>query len=290
MYPKEIESYFAPTSVDEALRLLGQHREAKFIAGGQSLMPMLKLRLLEPKCLIDLNRIAGLSEIRDNGRAVTVGAMVRHADMAANTLVERTLPLLHEAARGIGDPQIRNRGTIGGSLAHADPSADYPTAILALDAQMTVAKLDGTRRTIEARNFFTGPLSTALATDELLTEVAIPKPPPRSGGAYLKHALVAGDFAVISVAVQLTLDQAGKCARATVVIGGLPAGPAHAQGVAEILAGSALDSATLGKAAQLAAQAVEVASDARASATYRRNLIHSYVPIVIQRAKQRAEA
>ena len=290
MYPKAIPSYFAPTSVDQALSLLGQHREAKLIAGGQSLMPMLKLRLLEPECLIDLNRITGLSEIRDTGQTVTVGAMVRHADMATNSLVERMLPLLHDTARVIGDPQIRNRGTIGGSLAHADPAADYPTAVLALGAQMIVTRVGGAKRTIDARDFVTGPLSTALAADELLTEIAIPKPPPRSGGAYLKHALVAGDFAVISVAVQLTLDSAAKCARAVVVIGGLPAGPAHAQGVAEMLVGSTLDPATLGRAGQIAAQSVEVASDARASATYRRNLIQSYVPVVIERAKQRAEA
>ena len=289
MYPKPIESYFAPDSLDEALKLLSTHREAKVIAGGQSLMPMLKLRLLEPKCLIDLNRVIGLSEVRDTGLAITVGAMVRHADIAANDLIGQVLPMLRDAARLIGDPQIRNRGTIGGSLAHADPAADYPTATLALDARMIVRGVNGARRTIAARDFVTGPLSTALRADELLTEIEFPKPAARSGGTYLKHALVAGDFAVISVAVQLTLDREGGCMGAAVAIGGLPAGPARPQVVADLLKGTALDAATLSRAGQAAAQAVEVASDARASSTYRRNLIQSYIPQAVELAKRRAE-
>jgi carbon-monoxide dehydrogenase medium subunit len=289
MYPKAIESYFAPASVDEALRLIGEHPEARFIAGGQSLMPMLKLRLLEPNCLIDLNRISGLSDIREMERSISVGAMVRHSEIASNGLVERILPLVHDAARVIGDPQIRNRGTIGGSLAHADPAADYPTAVLALGGQIIVARPDGGKRVIEARQFVTGPLSTALAPGELITEVVLPKPAPRSGGAYLKHALVSGDFAVISVAAQLTVDASGRCSSASVVIGGLPAGPAHAHGVSEILVGTTLDPATLGRAADRAEQGAEVGSDARASAAYRRNLIRNYVPVAIQRARLRAE-
>jgi len=289
MYPRPIESYFAPKSLDEALRLLGAHREAKVIAGGQSLMPMLKLRLVEPKCLIDLNRIAGLSEFLDTGEAITVGAMVRHADMAASDLIGQALPLLCDAARVIGDPQIRNRGTIGGSLAHADPAADYPTATMALDARMIVRGANGARRKIPARDFGTGPLSTALRADELLTEIEFPKPAARAGGAYLKHALVAGDFAVISVAVQIALDRAGRCTRAAVAIGGLPGGPACPQGIADLLEGTALDAATLNRAGQAAAQAVVAASDARASSTYRRNLIQSYVPQAVELAKRRAE-
>jgi CO/xanthine dehydrogenase FAD-binding subunit len=289
MYPKPIESYFAPNSLEEALKLLRTHREAKVIAGGQSLMPMLKLRLLEPTCLIDLNRVIGLSEVRDNGQAISVGAMVRHADMSANDLVGQALPLLSDAARVIGDPQIRNRGTIGGSLAHADPAADYPTATLALDARMIVRGVNGSRRTIAARDFVTGPLTTALRADELLTEIEFPKPAAHSGGAYLKHALVAGDFAVISVAVQITIDGVGRCTRAAVAIGGLPAGPARPQVVADLLEGTALDPATLSRAGQAAAQAVEVASDARASSTYRRNLIQSYIPQTVELAKRRAQ-
>jgi len=289
MYPKPIESYIAPHNLDEALKLLGSHREAKVIAGGQSLMPMLKLRLVEPKCLIDLNRIAGLSEFRETGETITVGAMVRHADMAASDLIGRALPLLRDAARVIGDPQIRNRGTIGGSLAHADPAADYPTATLALDARMIARGVNGTRRTIPACDFITGPLSTALRADELLTEIEFPRPEARTGGAYFKHALVAGDFAVISIAVQLALDREGRCTRAAVAIGGLPAGPARPQGITDLLEGTALDAATLSKAGQAAALAVEVASDARASSTYRRNLIQSYLPQAVELAKRRAE-
>lgn len=290
MYPKPIESYFAPATVNEALRLIREHPDAKFIAGGQSLMPMLKLRLLEPDCLIDLNRIAGLRDIREKDRTISVGAMVRHAEVASDGLIARVLPLLHDAARVIGDPQIRNRGTIGGSLAHADPAADYPTAVLAIDGRIIAAKPGGASRALEARNFVTGPLSTALASDELVTEIVFPKPPPHSGGAYLKHALVAGDFAVISVAVQLSMDAGGGCKSASVVIGGLPAGPARAAGASEVLVGSDLDAETLANAAERAEKETEVASDARASAAYRRNLIRSYVPVVIQMARRRAEA
>ena len=289
MYPKAIESYFAPTTVAEALRLLAEHRDsAKLLAGGQSLMPMLKLRLVEPGCLIDLNRIPALAAIRETDDTLCLGAMACHAEVAAHPLVAASYPLLADAARLIGDFQIRNRGTIGGSLAHADPSADYPVAMLALEARMVLSKVDGSRRVVDADKFFIGPLTSVLAADELLTEIQLPKPPSRAGGAYIKHSLVAGDFALVSVGVQLTLSSNGRCERATIAIGGLPARAAYARQAAALLAGVVLDDAVCLRAGEMAASEVEVGTDVRASEAYRRGLIASYVPAAIKRASERA--
>ncbi|HVB78444.1 MAG TPA: xanthine dehydrogenase family protein subunit M [Candidatus Binataceae bacterium] len=291
MYPKAIESYFAPTTVDEALKLLTEHRNgAKLLAGGQSLMPMIKFRLVEPGCLIDLNRIPALATIGEADGALCVGAMVRHADVATHPLVAASYPLLADAARLIGDLQIRNRGTIGGSLAHADPSADYPVAMLALEARMVLSRAGGGRRVVEADKFFVGPLTSVLDADELLTEIQLPKPAARAGGAYVKHSLVAGDFALVSVGVQLTLRTDGRCERATIAIGGLPARAAYARQAAKLLAGTVLDDAICARAGQTAAGEVEVGTDVRASEAYRRGLIASYVPAMIKQARERAGA
>ncbi|HTY54979.1 MAG TPA: FAD binding domain-containing protein, partial [Candidatus Binataceae bacterium] len=212
MYPKPIERFFAPSTVSEALKLLGEYRgNAKLIAGGQSLMPMLKIRLLETQCLIDLNRVNGLAEIREDKDELRLGAMVRHADIEANPFIRANYPILNDAARVIGDPQIRNRGTIGGSLVHADPAADYPAALIALDARVRLTNSSGQSRTIPVSQFFVSPMVTATAEDELLTAIHLPKPPARSAGAYVKHSLVSGDFAIISVAAQLTIDNAARC-------------------------------------------------------------------------------
>jgi carbon-monoxide dehydrogenase medium subunit len=251
-------------------------------------MPMLKLRLVEPGCLIDLNRIPALAAIRETDGALCLGAMARHAEVAAHPLVAASYPLLADAARLIGDFQIRNRGTIGGSLAHADPSADYPVAMLALEARMVLSKAGGGRRVVGADKFFVGPLTSVLAADELLTEIQLPKPAARAGGAYVKHSLVAGDFALVSVGVQLTLSTNGRCERAMIAIGGLPARPAYARQAAALLAGIVLDDAVCARAGEMAAGEVEVGTDVRASEAYRRGLIASYVPAMIKRARERA--
>jgi len=252
-------------------------------------MPMLKLRLLEPQCLIDLNRVAGLSEIRQRNGLLCLGAIVRHADVATSDLVRRWYPLLADAARVIGDPQIRNRGTVGGSLVHADPAGDYPTAMLALNARLVLSKVNGSERTVPAGDFFLGPMMSAIEDDELLTEIRLAKPPEHSGGAYIKHSIVAGDFALISVGVQLSLDRKGRCQQAVIAVGGLPSKPACAAKAARVLVGSSMDEATCVRAAQMAAQEVEAGSDVRASETYRKSLIRSSVPAMIRRAKERAE-
>lgn len=269
--------------------LLEEHRgTAKLLAGGQSLVPLLKLRLAEPRCLIDLNRIVELADIREEQGYLCIGAMVRHADIAKHPAIRRTYSLLADAAQGIGDPQVRNRGTIGGSLVHADPSADCLAAVTALNGRLVLTRAGGSRRTLTADEFIVGPLVSATEEEELVTEVQIPQPPPRSGGAYAKHSLVAGDFAVISVAAQVTLDQGGQCQRAAIVVGGIMPKPARAVRTAELLYGTPLDETVCVRAGEVAAEEVEVDTDLRASAEYRRSLIRTYVPAMILRAKERA--
>ncbi len=289
MYPKPIERYFAPTTIAEALKLLGEYRsDAKLLAGGQSLMPMLKLRLLETRCLIDLNRVKDLAEIREDKDGLCLGPMARHADVEANPLIRARYPILADAARAIGDPQIRNRGTIGGSLVHADPSADYPAVVLALDARLTLTKPSGKSRTVKASEFLLAPMMTAISEDELLTAIRIPKPAARSAGAYAKQSLVAGDFAIISAAVQIAFGDGGRCQQARIVIGAAASGATLAARASELIAGKPLDEAACKAAGEAAAREVEVTSDVRASAEYRRELIKSLVPTMIRRAQARA--
>lgn len=290
MYPKAIESYFVPTQVSEVLALLQQHGEqAKLLAGGQSLMPLMKLRLAEPQALIDLNHVAGLSDIEEKDGCLHIGALARHADIAVHPLVQQTYTLLADAAKNIGDPQIRNRGTLAGSLVHADPAADYPPAVIALDGRLVVAKADGSTRTVSAADFIAGPLMSNIAQNELVTRIEIPTPAPSSGGAYAKHSQVAGDFAIISVAAQVTLDSAGTCLQAAIVIGGVMPQPCRANQASALLQGKKLDDALLVQAGEAAAQEVETDDDVRASAIYRTQLIRVSVPTVIGRALARAE-
>jgi CO/xanthine dehydrogenase FAD-binding subunit len=285
MYPKAIKSYFAPTEVSEVLVLLRQHKAAaKLLAGGQSLMPLMKLRLVEPRVLIDLNRVQGLNEISERAGVLTLGAMTRHAELATHDLIRRSYSLLADAAGSIGDPQIRNRGTIAGSLVHADPAADYPPAIVALNGRLVLAKSDGSTRVVPADDFFVGPLTSALDEDEIVTRIKIPAPSPRTGGAYSKNCQVAGDFAIISVAAQVTLDPSGKCQQAAIVIGGVMPKATRASKAAAVIIGTSLDDATLTRAGEMAAEEVETHDDIRASATYRSQLIRVTVPQMLRQA------
>ena len=289
MYPKAIKSYFAPTEISEVLVLLGQHKAAaKLLAGGQSLIPLMKLRLIEPRVIIDLNRVQGLSEVSERAGVLTLGAMVRHAEIVAHPLIHRSYRLLAEAAGSIGDPQIRNRGTLGGSLVHADPAADYPPAIVALNGRLVLTKPNGSTRIVTANDFFVGPLTSALDEDELVTRIRIPAPAVRSGGAYAKHCQVAGDFAIISVAAQVTLDPSGKCQQAAIVIGGVMPKATRAPKAAALIVSTSLDDATLTQAGEIAAAEVETQDDARASAEYRTQLIRVTVPRVLRQAAARA--
>ncbi len=290
MYPRAIENYFAPTDVAEVLTLLQQHGEqAKLLAGGQSLMPLMKLRLAEPQTIIDLNQVAALDDIREENGRLYIGALARHADVATHPLILQSYPLLADAARNIGDPQIRNRGTIAGSLVHADPSADYPPAVMALDGQLVVAKADGGTRTVLIDDFLAGPLMSDIGEDELVTRIEIPAPTPHSGGAYAKHSQVAGDFAIISVAAHITLDPSGICRQASIVVGGVIPKPGRAEQAAGLLQGKILDAPLLTQAGEAAAEEVETEDDVRASAAYRSQLIRVTVPEVVRQASTRAE-
>ena len=291
MYPKAIENYFAPTEVAEVLTLLQQYGEqAKLLAGGQSLMPLMKLRLAEPQTIIDLNQVAALDDIREENGRLYIGALARHADVAVHPLILQSYPLLADAARNIGDPQIRNRGTIAGSLVHADPSADYPPAVMALDGQLVVAKAAGGTRTVALDDFLAGPLMSDIGEDELVTRIEIPTPAAHAGGAYAKHSQVAGDFAIISVAAHITLDPSGICRQASIVVGGVMPKPSRAERAAGLLQGKALDATLLTQAGEAAAEEVETEDDVRASAAYRRQLIRVTVPEVVRQASARAEA
>ena len=290
MYPKAIENYFAPTDVAEVLTLLNQYGEqAKLLAGGQSLMPLMKLRLAEPQTIIDLNSVAALDDIREEDGRLHIGALARHADVATHPLILQSYALLADAARNIGDPQIRNRGTIAGSLVHADPSADYPPAVMALDGQLVVAKADGSTRTVLVDDFLAGPLMSDIGEDELVTRIEIPAPAAHSGGAYAKHSQVAGDFAIISVAAQITLDQNGVGQQARIVVGGVMPKPYRAEQAAGLLKGKTIDATLLTQAGEAAAEEVETEDDVRASADYRRQLIRVTVPEVVRQASARAE-
>ncbi|MEP7380677.1 MAG: xanthine dehydrogenase family protein subunit M, partial [Gemmatimonadota bacterium] len=205
MYPSAFD-YHAAASVQEALALLAQlGDDAKLLAGGHSLLPIMKLRFATPSHLIDIGRIAGLSAITDDGTTVRIGATARHADVMASPIVRSKVPLLAEVVSHIGDPLVRNMGTIGGSLAHADPAADLPAAMLALGASMVVVGPGGTR-TLGADDFFTDVFTTAMQPGEMLTEIRVPVPDAGGGGAYEKNPEPASGYAIVGIAVQLQVS------------------------------------------------------------------------------------
>src|SRR5712691_1893275 len=207
--------YAAPRSIADAIDLLRAHEDAKVLAGGHSLLPLMKLRLANPPVLVDINRIPDLNYIREDpqlGR-LRIGALARHIDFERSELIRQRYPMLWDAARGIGDPLVRNRGTMAGAVAHADPAADWPAALLAADGEVVVFGTRG-ERLIPIRELYIAILTTSLASDELVTEVRVPVPQARTGGAYEKLERKVGDYAVIGVGVQLVLDSAGNIAQA----------------------------------------------------------------------------
>ena len=271
MYPAPFE-YFAPGTIDEALELLSRYGEdAKILAGGQSLLPMMKLRIANPRFLIDVNRISALTGIRDAGDRLVIGAMCRHAEVAASPVVRERLPLMIDAAQQTADVQVRNRGTIGGSLAHADPAGDWPAALLTLDASVTMTGPRGSR-TVPLRDFIVDAYTTQLAADEMLTEVAVPFPAAGSGGAYLKFEKRAGDFAVASVGVQVQVTRERQCAGVAIGLGALGPAPVRAEAAEARLRGQAPSAQLLAEAQQLVRDAAQPFADTRGSVEYKRHL------------------
>jgi len=279
--------YQAPTSVDEAVRLLDQLGDrAKVLAGGHSLIPIMKLRLAQPEVLVDIGRIGDLRQISQQDGRIAIGALVTHNEVMRNDALREGCPLLAETAAEIGDIQVRNRGTLGGALAHADPAADYPATILALDAEI-VAQGPGGRRTIGASDFFTGMLSTALASNELLVEVRVPTYGRGTGGAYLKLPNKASHYAVVGVAALVRLD-GGKVASLALAITGAGAQPLRARAVESALQGQTPSEDAVARAAGSAADGLDLLSDIHGSADYRAHIARVFAKRAILEAVRRA--
>lgn len=280
--------YYDPTTLDEALDLLRQHGdEAKLLAGGQSLIPMLNMRLARPPVLIDLNRVEGLAYIREAGDSLAIGAMTRHAEVERSDLVARRQPLLTEAMRHIGHIQIRNRGTIGGSLVHADPAAELPAVMLALDAVLVAMGPDGMRE-IPAEDFFLMYFTTCLRPDEILTEIRVPALAARTGWAFEELARRGGDFALTGVACTLTLGDDGLVASARLGLTGVGMTPVRARPAEELLVGQAPLPEWFQAAAETVASGVTPDGDIHASAEYRQELARVLTERALRHALARA--
>jgi len=288
MYPASFE-YLAPGGLDEAIEMLRLHGDdAKLLAGGQSLVPMMKLRVARPKFLIDINRIPNLSFIQEENGRLRCGAMTRHVEFEESLFVQTRLPMMAEAASEIGDAQVRNRGTLGGALAEADPSGDWGPVVLALNAQMKCVGPGG-ERLIAAPDFFTFAYTTALASDEILTEVIFPLPEAGSAGVYLKLERVAGDFAIASAAAQVALDQSGVCRAAGVGITGAAAVPQKAGAVESLLLGKKITADLIDQAGLLVQQGADPVEDMRGSAAYKKKAVGAMVKRALKEALRRAE-
>jgi aerobic carbon-monoxide dehydrogenase medium subunit len=267
MYPFE---YAAPATLEDALAMLHEHGdEAKILAGGQSLIPILQYRLARPRVVVDINGLPFGTITADNGR-LRLGALVRHHELEESDVIAQRCPVLAEAARLIGNVRVRALGTVGGSLAHADPAAELAMVMTALDAQLAIASSSG-RRTLAAREFFTGPLTTALATDEIVTAIDVPAM-REYGWAVEELSRRAGDFAIVAAVALVRLDRAGRIDDARIAFGGVADRPVHARGTEDALRGREPTPETLARAAQDARDALDPPSDAFVSAAYRRHL------------------
>ncbi len=287
MIPAAFE-YHTPRSVGEATELLGRlGEEAKLLSGGQSLIPLMKLRLARPRHVVDINGIPGLAYVREDQGYLRIGALTRESDLEASELVRTRYPLLHDTCAVIADPLVRNLATIGGNLAHADPANDHPAAMLAYGAEITAVGRRGERR-IPVSAFFAGPFTTALSADELLTEIRIPVPLPRSGGAYLKLERKVGDFATAAVAVQLALDASGACERVGIGLTSVGLTSLKAERAEQALRGKRLDEAAMKQAAQLAAEQSQPSADLRGSVEYKRDLVRVLTTRALRKAAERA--
>lgn len=282
--------YAAPQSVAEAVDLLATHADAKVLAGGHSLLPLMKLRLATPPVLVDINRIPGLAYIREDQQVgmLRVGALARHVDFERSELIRDRYALLWETAQGIGDPLVRNRGTMAGAVAHADPAADWPAALLAANATVVAFGPRG-ERTIPIAEFYTAILTTQLAADELLTEVRIPLPQPHSGGAYEKLERKVGDYAVIGVAVQLALDANANVAQAGIGLCNAGSTSIKATQAEEFLRGKPMAPDNINQAAQLAMEASDPIEDDRGPVDYKQAMVRELTRRALRRAGARAQ-
>jgi aerobic carbon-monoxide dehydrogenase medium subunit len=282
-------NYEAPTTIDEALTLLAANQDdAKILAGGHSLIPAMKLRLAQPAMLVDIGRIKDLSYIREQGDQILIGAMTTHYQLESSTLLKKICPLLPECASHIGDVQVRNKGTIGGSIAHSDPAGDWPAAIIALGAELVAVGKNG-ERVIKADDFFVDLLTTALEAGEILREIRIPKPAGRFGHAYQKVRHPASGFAVVGVAVALRMGSNDSCETAGVGITGVASKAYRAAAVESALTSKQLTDQAIAAAAAHATDGVDANSDLYASEDYRRHLAQVQTRRAIQEAVLQAQ-
>lgn len=287
MFPAAFD-YRAPTSLDEALAVLKERGdEAKVMAGGQSLIPLLKLRFTRPELLVDIGRISGLKNVRRQNGHLAIGALVRHVDIERNAEVRAGAPMMAEAARWIADPLVRNRGTLVGSVCHADPAGDWGSVVLAFGADL-VARSAAGERVIRSTDFFKGPFETALRPDEIVTEVRMPVAKGRSGGAYLKLERKVGDFATAAVAVRVELE-GDRIAGAGIGLTAVGPHNIKATDAERFLAGKAPADDVIAEAARLAAAAAEPKDDVRGSAAYKKDVVRVFVQRGLRAAIARAK-
>jgi len=285
MYPAQFD-YHTPGTVKEALDLLGKYKDdAKLLAGGHSLLPAMKFRLARPAHVVDLRKVPGLSGIKEEGGMLVIGAMTTHWAIESSPLVKAKCPVLAQTAAQIGDPMVRNMGTIGGSLTHADPAADYPATIIALNAEMVVEGPKG-KRTIKVDDFFKSLMTTAVGPDEILTEVRVPVCGANVGCAYMKFPHPASRFAVVGVAAALTVE-GGKVSKASIGITGAGTKAVRARGVEAALLGKALDAATIQAAAEKAPDGVDVQADLQGSVEYKTHLLKVFAKRAIEAAAKK---
>jgi carbon-monoxide dehydrogenase medium subunit len=287
MYSESFD-YYRPKTLAEAVELLRKNKDAKVLAGGHSLLPAMKLRTSSASALVDIGRLKGLAVIKASKKEVKIGALTTHAMIAASDAIKKACPILAEAAAQIGDVQVRNRGTIGGALAHADPSADFPTVIVAMGGTLTATGPKGERE-IEADKFFKDLFTTALKPGELLTSLSVPAYGnfPGMGGAYLKHRHPASSYAVVGVAAMVGLED-GKVARVSLVVGGTTANPVHAKAAEAALMGMAPTADNIAAAAEKAGDIKATMSDVYASADYRTHLATVLAKRALMMAAERA--
>jgi len=280
--------YHRPGTLDEAVKLLSSHGDqAKVLSGGMSLLPMLKLRLASFAHLVDIGRIPGLDYIKEEGGFLKIGAMTRQAALERSDLIRTQYPILADAVPLIADPLVRNRGTVGGNVANGDPGNDQPAVMLALGATF-VARGPKGERSIPANQFYKGLYSTALAPNEILTEIRIPAPPPKSGGAYAKLKRKTGDFAVAAAAVQLTLNAKGAIERAAIGLTNAALTPVEVGDAAKFLTGKMPEEKTIAEAAKMAAAKSSPSADRRGSVEYKKEMARVLTARALRKAVQRA--
>lgn len=288
MKPAPFE-YHAPTSLEQALEFKARYGDdAKLLAGGQSLVPAMNFRIMQPSMLVDLNRMDELSYIHEAGDVIRIGSMSRERHLEFDALIEKHAPLLHEAVPFIAHPQIRNRGTIGGSIVNADPAAELPVLMLALSARLK-AKNASAERWIDARDFFVGMFTTALEPDEILVEIEVPFMPTNTGWSFMEVAPRAGDYALMGVAVQVMLDETGKCQQAKLVYLNAGEGPIDAQEAAQLLQGETITDALMEDAALHASEKeITPFGNVHTSPEFQRHLAKVLTKKTLKQAIQRA--